>query len=212
MDIPHNPDPPLTELGHIQALATATYLQSIGLTPDATYVSPQTRALQTAYPTVKALDLNPTVLPDICETGGLREHTGLTRSQILAQFPGVRPSEDITELGWWHRGLTDEHEATFYARAEHIQQYLLNRYLGTGSTVLLVTHGRFGSALVSTLLGQAPAGYSRYPFDNCGITRIDFDPHEEVAYGPPPAELSVALAVRLRFHNHVSHINPELRS
>ncbi len=118
----------------------------------------------------------------------------------------------ITEKGWWHRGLADEEERAFYARAESMRQYLMDTYLGTGAIVLLVTHGRFGSALVTTILGLTPAGYSRYPFDNCGITRIDFDPHEEVAYGPPPADLSVPLAVRLRFHNDVSHIPPELRS
>ena len=213
LDIPHNPDPPLTDLGQHQAQATADYLASIGFAPDFSYVSPQTRALQTAYPIVKRLGLRPTVLPDICETGGLREHTGLRRSEIEAMFPEVVPGDGITEAGWWHRGYTDEAEQVFYARAAAMKNYLIDTYLGRGATVLLVTHGRFGSALVTTLLGLSPAGYSRYPFDNCGITRIDFDPHDAVAYGPPPPEASrPVVAIRLMFHNDNRHIAPELRS
>jgi hypothetical protein len=59
------------------------------------------------------------------------------------------------------------------------------------------------------MLGVGPAGYSRYPFDNCGISRVDYDLHDQVAYAPPPTLVegeTVHHAARLRFHNYLSHL------
>src|ERR1700722_11189851 len=88
-DIPHNPDPPLTALGREQAQITASALRDITLRALALYASPQRRALETAYALQQALQLAPHILPDLCEAGGLREHAGMCREEILRDWPGV---------------------------------------------------------------------------------------------------------------------------
>jgi broad specificity phosphatase PhoE len=133
----------------------------------------------------------------------------MCRQDILDQWPGVTLDDRINEHGWWIPGESDDDEPVFYARAAQALSYLSNRHIDRQDTLVVVTHGRFGSALLSTILGTGPAGYSRYPFNNCGISRVDFDLHDQVAYAPPPViieEKTVLHAVRLRFHNDTSHL------
>lgn len=214
-DVPPNPDPPLTALGRLQAEQTAAAILATQIGAVALYASPQRRALETAAPLHQALQLPPHVVPDICEVGGLREISGLRREEILNEWPGVTLDERITESGWWSGGLSDEEEAVFYQRAGQAITLLRARHSENADTILVVTHGRFGSALVSTMLGLGPVGYSRYPFDNCAITRVDFDPHDRVSYAPPPmlpGQEALREAIRLRFHNRNTHIPPEQRT
>src|SRR5579884_424933 len=214
-DIPHNPDPPLTPLGREQAQRTAIALQDARLGAVALYASPQRRALETAFALQQALQLSPHILPDLCEAGGLGEHAGLCQDEILSEWPGVTLDERITERGWWTGGESDREEAGFYQRAEQALALLRARHGESEDTIILVTHGRFGSALLSTILGLGPAGYSHYPFDNCGISRVDYDPHEQVGYAPPPMASgteAMPIAVRLRFHNQTEHLPPSHRT
>lgn len=211
-DIPHNPDPPLTSLGHEQAQLTANALRDAHLGAVALYASPQRRALETAAPIHQALALPAHILPDLCEAGGLREHAGLCRDDILQEWPGVTLDERITASGWWIGGTSEDEEAVFYRRAAQAISLLWTRHGGQEETVIVVTHGRFGSALLSVLLEQPPVGYSRYPFDNCGISRVDFDGHEQVAYAPHPLREKAPSAVRLRFHNQAEHLPESLRT
>ena len=210
-DVPHNPDPPLTALGREQAKMTACSLREAGIGAVALYASPQRRALETAFALHKALQLVPHVLPDLCEVGGLREHTGMGREDILSEWPCMTLDARITERGWWTGGTREDEEAVFYQRAAEALSRLHARHAQSEDTIIVVTHGRFGSALLSTMLGGGPAGYSRYPFDNCAISRVDYDPHEKVAYGPPPGTVGnekARQAVRLRFHNQTTHLPP----
>jgi broad specificity phosphatase PhoE len=208
-DIPHNPDPPLTDLGRRQAELTAEALRAANLGATALYASPQRRALETAFALQKKLGLAPHILPDLCEAGGLREHSGLCRDEILSEWPGVTLDERITERGWWSGGMSEDEEAVFYQRAGQALSLLRPRHRAPGDTIIVVTHGRFGSALLSTMLGLGPVGYSRFPFDNCAISRVDYEPHDEVAYGPPPllpGTVARGEAVRLLCHNQNTHL------
>lgn len=205
----HTPDPPLTALGHEQAEMTANALREANLGAVALYSSPHRRALQTAAPLHSALQLPPHILPDICEAGGLGEHAGLCREEILREWPGVTLDERITETGWWAGGSGEEEEEIFYGRAAQALSLLRARHGGSEDIIIVVTHGRFGSGLVSTMLGHGPAGYHRYPFNNCGISRIDYDSHSKVGYAPPPnaqGESEEWEAIRLLFHNQTSHL------
>ena len=47
---------------------------------------PQRRALETAFALQQALQLSPHILPDLCEAGGLGEHAGLCRADILREL------------------------------------------------------------------------------------------------------------------------------
>ena len=214
-DVPHNPDPPLTALGREQAELTAKALLEYQLNAAALYASPQRRALETAFPLYKALGLSPHILPDLCEVGGLSENSGLCRAEILKEWPGVTLDESITETGWWTGGTSDEEETVFFRRAGQAAALLRARHAEGADTIIAVTHGRFGSALLCTMLGVAPQGYSRFPFDNCAISRIDYDPYAQVAYAPPPrlSENEAAPeAIRLRFHNQNTHLPISLRT
>ena len=213
-DVPHNPDPPLTALGREQARITASALRDLALGARALYASPQRRALETAFALQQGLQLAPHILPDLCESGGLREHSGMCRQDILKEWPGVTLDERITEHGWWTEGTSDEEEGVFYRRAAKALSLLRARHGENGDTIVVVTHGRFGSALLSTMLGLGPAGYSRYPLDNFAVSRVDFDPHEQVSYAPPPvsAGSEERLAVRLRFHNKTDHLPSSYRT
>lgn len=210
--IPATPDPPLTALGREQAMLTASALRDAQLGAVALYSSPHRRALETVFALQQAVHLPPHILPDLCEAGGLGEHPGMCRDDILKGWPGVTLDERITEHGWWTGGTSVEEESGFYRRAEQALSLLRARHRNSEDAVIVVTHGRFGSALVSTMLGLGPAGFSRYPFDNCGITRVDFDLHTQVAYAPPPTGTEQAAAVRLRFHNLTAHLPPSHRT
>src|SRR5471030_1844666 len=86
LGVPHTPDPPLTALGRRQAEQTADALQAAHVGVVALYASPQRRALETANALHKSLRLPPHVLADLCEAGGLREHSGLCRDEIMSEW------------------------------------------------------------------------------------------------------------------------------
>jgi len=213
-DTPPVPDPPLTSLGQAQAALTAKALRAEISEVSALYVSPMRRTLQTAHPIRAALRRTPYVFPDLCEAGGLGEHPGMSCEEILREWPEVHLDERITPHGWWTPGESAVVEETFYARAERIWAFLRTRHSLDDPPVVVVTHGRIGSALVSTMLGLGPMGCSRFPFDNCAITRLDFDRYTDVAYAPPPAlpdSLASRLEVgRLMFHARMAHLPPTL--
>ena len=61
-------------------------------------------------------------------------------------------------------------------RAGRSAAWLRERHEATDDRVLLVTHGGFGSALLSIFLGLPPCGYLRFWMANCGYTVIDVEP------------------------------------
>ena len=79
--------------------------------------SPMKRTLLTAQPISQALDLRPEIWLDIHEHGGVYldhgepagkvGYPGITRPEVLAQFPGYRVPEELTDQGWWHDGFEE---------------------------------------------------------------------------------------------------------
>lgn len=208
-DVPHNPDPPLTDLGRDQAQCAAAALQREAGDAVALYVSPQRRALETASAIRRALGLPARVTPDLCESGGLHEHGGMSREEILAEWPGVELDPRIGPRGWWPATETEAEEATVYARADRALARLRSAHEAAEETIVVVTHGRFCGVLISAMLGIGPSGYTRFPMENCALSRIDFVPYEEVAPYPKP-EGAGPVAVRLRYHNRIDHIPADL--
>lgn len=211
----HVGDPPLTDIGRKQAQITSHALLSENLDGAHLYISPMRRTLETAEPIRHLLDLRGFVRPDICEAGGMWERNGMGAEEILREWPGVELSPDIGQDGWWYSGDIEEAEDAFYDRADRITEDLVGHFEPNAPPVILVTHGRFGSALVSRMLGLNPGGFSRFPFDNCGISRLDIDLHSEVgAYPPPPGyqleKNGKFLTIRLRSHSSTSHLSQEL--
>ena len=149
------------------------------------------------------------IVPDLCESGGLYEHGGMGRREMLAEWPGVVPDAAIGEAGWWPAGEAETAEATVYARAQRAVGRLLGEHLAANQTVIVVTHGRFCGVFISAMLGLGPAGYTRFPMENCALSRVDFQAFADVAAYPPPDPAHAPdeiTAVRLRFHNRTEHI------
>ena len=209
-EVGRSKDPALTDMGGDQAAAVARHLSN-GSNPDSAldkrdgyginklYCSAMLRALQTARPIASALGLQAEVWSPIHEQGGIYldegdgqrvGHPGLTRQEILDQFPNTVVPEDITEMGWWNRGWESETEAM--GRAVAVADTLLERGKTSQERIGMVSHGYFINLLIKALLNQLPAPGLYYHHYNTAITRIDFH-----ANG----------ALVLRYLNRVNHLN-----
>jgi 2,3-bisphosphoglycerate-dependent phosphoglycerate mutase len=195
-------DPPLTELGWLQAeivaqhLATGSRLtlweegssnqQGFGITR--LCCSPMWRALQTAQYIGRALKSAPEVWIDLHEHGGIfLDHgeaegvvgyPGKTRTEILAEFPDYVLPEGITEQGWWHYPGHEEISA-FYGRAIKVAEALRKRaahdeQASRRERIAMVSHGGFIAALLRALLGQLPDSGVYYRHFNTSISWIGF--------------------------------------
>ena len=221
------PDPALTELGLRQAEAVADHLAKAtvaehyrllsegkenGYNITRIYCSAMLRAMQTAQPIGQALGIDPEVLIDIHEQGGvfigdprgpesIQQAHGITRAQALEQFPGYKLPAEITENGWWYGGWEDA--ASGYARAVRIAAFMHKMAANNRNSqqegaveerVVLVAQGDFIDALIKALLHNVPADDHFYVHYNTAITRIDF--HED--------------RLLLRYINRTEHFTPEL--
>ncbi len=218
-------DPPLTDLGLRQAEVIARHVaegltpelvkygsveatdaaqrRGYGLTR--LYCSPMRRTLQTAQPISQALGLTPEVWVDIHEQGGIYldhgeevgrvGYPGLTRAEILAEFPAYRLPDAVTEQGWWRSGY--EEWPLCQGRAIKVAHTLRQWAIGSTERIALVSHGGFLDALLKALFDQLPGRHLFYHHYNTAVTRLDF--REDGRLG-------------LRFINRVDHLPPELVS
>ena len=105
---PRMADPPLTDLGELQARLAGESLRDEGITT--LYCGPMLRTLQTAQIVGAVLDLSPHVFVGLHEWGGVWEPRddgnsvqlpGLTRREMSTMFPGCVLPADVTDRGWW---------------------------------------------------------------------------------------------------------------
>jgi broad specificity phosphatase PhoE len=165
-------EPHLTDRGRRQAVAAAR--RAAGRRYHALYSSPMSRALETAAAIAEAIGLEPAVFVDCCEHRGLERFRGFPRSLLAQRYPQITLPDDCTEEGWWTGAYEDE--AALYARAGRFAAMLRAEHPVVNDRILLVTHGGFGSALLSVLLGLPPCGYLRFDMDNAAFSRIDLAP------------------------------------
>jgi 2,3-bisphosphoglycerate-dependent phosphoglycerate mutase len=212
-------DPHLTELGRQQAELLATHL-AIGpdlhpIRPWLTlsganghgygitrlYTSPMRRCLQTAQSIGRELGLTPEVWVDIHEQGGIwldhgeevgrRGYPGITRSELSTEFPGYSVPDRVSEAGWWRGAYEDITAAA--ARAERVAETLRD-WGARDEKIALVSHGAFGSLLLSALLGKAMQPVY-YHLDNTSISLIRFRRINEIS---------------VRYLNRLAHLPPEM--
>ncbi len=188
----HVIDAPLTELGQQQAQLVAQYLatgrndrswEGTAYSITHLYCSPLQRTLQTAQPIMEALELPAQVWIDIHERGGVvkREgdqhfnQPGLTRSEILARFPGYILPEEITESGWWwHRDGLETREQC-HERGKKVAAVLHKRATeNPNDRIALVTHGMFSDSLIRAIFDLLGDELFYYGHKNTGVTRIDY--------------------------------------
>lgn len=192
-------DPPITELGKQQSEILAQHLatgatqdlvpgaapgsararerQGYGIT--SLYCSPMLRSLQTAQPIKEATGLLPKIWVDIHESGGMfLDHgddrgsvgcPGMTRSEILANYPDYQVAHGITENGWWNRDREDLADAS--GRAIRVAAKLVEMS-ETEDRVAMISHGLFINILFKALLDQLPGNHIYYRHNNTAISRI----------------------------------------
>ncbi len=142
-------DPPLTDLGHLQARLLAARVAELRLTRLIT--SPFRRALQTAEHLRQATGLTPEIWIDLHETGGcvhgvepasMVGRPGMSRAEILAEFPGCQIEPGIDGQGWW-QSRPYESEPSARQRAARLLTQTQAEFAETDHRVAYVMHGDF---------------------------------------------------------------------
>lgn len=221
-------DPHLTELGRKQAERLAHHLanephpeQHHTLDPEKTSVetvngygivrlfcSAMHRSLETATTVGKSIGVRPEVWVDLHESGGIfLNHTdgrgvvgypGMTRAEVMAEFPTALVGEEVRDTGWWDPEAGEEEWATCQGRAIRVSRELWRMAdEGVAGPVALVSHAGFMEALVKALLNSLPAASLTLYQLNTSITRVDLGPGREV---------------HVRYLNRVPHLSQELVS
>jgi len=191
-------DPELTDKGRVQAEAVAEYLsKSLHLSSaerridrpgfDRLYCSPMIRAMHTAEPIGRELDLAPEIWVDIHENGGIYldhgeergkvGYPGQTRAEIAARFPTIIASKAVGENGWWKAGMEENHQSQ--GRVIAVATELVAR-AGEDARIALVMHGGSMSMLIQALANQLPGGGATYEHENTAITRIALAPQRSM--------------------------------
>ena len=200
-----SPDPALTKAGIEQAALLGEYLEKsqiltqpegwnphnrhgFGLTH--IYTSLMERAVHTALPTARKLNLPFAAWMEIHESGGIFGREGERKFQGLPGKPRMWFEANVPELllpdglngdGWWNCRPHEEEE-TAYERAKRVWAELLARHGDQPDMpeqrVVFVSHGGFFTHLVCAMLDlpwrQASNGLrSWFLLNNCSISRFD---------------------------------------
>jgi len=177
-------DPPLTEEGWQQAEQLATRLErnpelydfdGRGMSISKIYTSAMHRAMQTALPLHRYLKTPTEIWPSIHETGGifhvkqgiLRGHTF---NQIGVEFAGFHvPRETVGERGWWRGGSETYAQMVERADTTKLSLFDMAQDIDEDTTIALVSHGSFLSALIRSLT-QANCAFALM---NTAVTCVD---------------------------------------
>lgn len=210
-------DPPLTDIGHAQAEAVASYLAAApsGVVPPRRdgkdllgfgithlYCSLMDRAIVTARHIAASLDLPLVGHTELFEAGGLfledpktGERTGLpgrNADQLREAYPKLIVPEEVGEGGWWNRPFESYEERA--PRARRVTDMLLERHGHTEDRVCIVSHGDFFNWLTAELLGWESTRGVWLDMNNTAISRFD---------------ISGGMTV-VRYLNRTEHLPPEL--
>lgn len=224
-------DPDLTEVGVKQADHVATFLAEATNLEDIVrkkvddperqekhphrithlYCSAMRRSLKTAKPIGEALGLTPNVWLDIHEHGGIflegddgviTGYGGMTRAEILAEYPHYVLPDTVTDAGWWKPEDGREDVANCHARAIRVANTLKERARtdeGKNDVVAIVSHGFFIDCLIKAIWNNSPGeGFYHWHY-NTAITRFDF-----------VTESTRGSFIGVRYVNRVDHLPEEL--
>lgn len=219
-------DPELTEIGKRQAEHLANYFatatnrdqlvrlraddperqQQHPFRIDHLYCSAMHRALQTAYPLARAMNVKTEVWIDIHEHGGIyltkegitTGYGGRGRSEITTEFPEYVLPDTVTDEGWWSPASGEEDLASAMGRAIRVAAALKLRATNSktaNEAVALVSHGTFMDALLKAMFNNLPSADFYQVHYNTGVTRIDIRPNAETL---------------IRYVNRIDHLPDDL--
>ena len=159
-------DPPLDEVGRLQAVASARLL--VAYSPSAIISSDLARAVQTARPLAELVGL-PVILDRRLRERSLGEWEGLTRDEVVRRHP--------EQYAHWLAGR-DAPQRGGETRAELSERSLAALAGAEGDTVVLVTHSATAMALTGRLLGLPVTGWRAVgPLGNGRWSEFTADEH-----------------------------------
>jgi len=190
-------DPPLTDLGHQQAVHLARWIPSLKLTRLIT--SPFLRTLQTTEHIHPPAALKPQVWRQLHEHGGcvagpspdvMVGRPGMTRAEIESRFPAFDVGAEIDGDGWWKSRPYETLDEACH-RAAKLLARTRDELAGTDERVGYVTHGGFTPLLIECF-HPVPLEVPR----NTSVTKIDVTPD----------------TTRLNYYDRVEHLPAHLIS
>jgi 2,3-bisphosphoglycerate-dependent phosphoglycerate mutase len=209
-------DPELTDTGRLQSDLLAQFLSQepvgraverwdpqnrLGFVFSHLYTSLMVRAVATAVPLARALNLPLQAWPDLHEIGGIYlkdKHgdpagmPGKDRIYFVQNYPELQINEDFNPGGWWNRPHEPDEAAP--ERARRVLETLLEHHGDSSHQVAVVSHGGFYNVLLSEVLGYTLTSELWLLMNNTAITRLDLD------HG----------RINLVYHNRVEHLPDHL--
>lgn len=179
------PNPPLTELGHLQAARLAQWARTDELFGRITHLSTSlmTRAVQTASPLAQALRLDVHGLTEAYECGGLNSGpeqgfaavAGRDHAALSVECPPLMWPEALQGQPW-DGGCEPWAAEGFTARAARVVAEL-QKLAQEAEVIALVTHHDFAQYLLANLLGlPALNGVSlTFRLNNTSTTYLEVD-------------------------------------
>lgn len=158
-------DYPLTRHGRAQAAAFALWSERSGISWDAAYCSPLSRAKETAEIITRERALSPPVsCADLMEfdAGALQ---GLLHHQIRERFPEFF-ERDISEYADYSRWGGESYD-DIVERVRRVRAFVEARHREPAHRVLLVGHGGFGTEVVKHLVCEPAPRSFNVKFGNC---------------------------------------------
>ncbi|BAN02781.1 histidine phosphatase family protein [Ilumatobacter coccineus] len=203
-------NPPLTDLGHVQAERMAATLQHE--TFDEVYASPLLRARQTAAPLFDALGRTEQIAPWLEEIGDPAWHgTPAEKAQHAYdelrsraaedRWEGLQEAETVRDFtARIHRGATE-----FFADRGVVRSQVelpVWQIAEPGKRIALVAHAGTNSTTIAHMLGMAPTPWEwdRFVLGHTSITRL-----EALALGD-------GFTFSLTKLSDVEHLEPEQRT
>jgi len=163
-------DYPLSALGERQATSLARFLKASGLSFDAAYTSPLTRARATAQLLTSVLGLADAEIAAELSELHAGELQGLTQAEIAERFPGFL-QRGITELGDFSE-YGGESYGDVQARVRALVARWHARHRTAAHRVIAVAHGGTNFHLVKALVCEPVPRVMSLKFGNCTATLV----------------------------------------
>jgi len=197
-------DPELTTIGRQQAEVLANFLldNKDDFHIDVIYSSLMQRAVQTALPLSRNLNLPLNGFLDMHESGGVYlddEETnqpvglpGYTPAELQAKYPELILPENLNETGWWNRPFETVSERV--ERARRLISDLTSKHGDRNQVIALISHQGFFNHFFFGLLHQERPPHFWFTLNNVSITCLDITGED----------------VNAVFINRLSHLRDEL--
>jgi probable phosphoglycerate mutase len=160
----------LSALGERQATSLARFLKASGLSFDAAYTSPLTRARATAQLLTSALGLEDAEIAAELSELHAGELQGLTQAEIAERFPGFL-QRGITELGDFSE-YGGESYGEVQARVRALVERWHARHRTLAHRIIAVAHGGTNFHLVKALVCEPVPRVMSLKFGNCTATLV----------------------------------------